>query len=193
MKKNDDKFIVSQEDAEKIATLFSQGIGDYDSIVKVLNWDNKKNKMLLEFFVGMNYINMDALDSMIYDEDTNFEETNNNPVYVVPEESYSEFLSELPIQYKNDFWDHNDYVEFYNNIRDFLIKLNSNKKTNYLYDSNAVDILIGQAFTPFYPRPENLFDQVKSMMLVRLGTLNKDKYTFNEILEAFDKAFAVVL
>ena len=42
-KEYEEDFIVSEADAEIIATLFRKGIRDFDSIVSALNWGKEKN------------------------------------------------------------------------------------------------------------------------------------------------------
>ena len=182
----DDEFIVSEADAEIIATLFRQGVSDYPSIIKAVKWNKAKQKQFLDFMMLMGY---DDFEASLFDGDF----TPSLSYFRVPKDKYEEFFQNLPIEFGEDFWDEEWYRGAYDALRQFLIQLDKKhprfkKKNNYSLDD--MKMIIGTAFCPLTPKPENLCAEIQNLMCIRLRRTNKDRFSFNEILLAFDKAFA---
>ena len=182
----DDEFIVSEADAETIATLFRQGVSDYPAIIKAVKWNKAKQKQFYDFMTLMGYY--DFGDSL-FDEDF----TPSLSYLRVPEDKYEEFFQNLPIEFSEDFWDEEWYRGAYDELRQFLIQLdkkNPSFKKKNRYSLNDMEMIIGMAFCPLTPKPENLCAEIQNLMRIRLRRTSKDRFSFNEILLAFDKAFA---
>ena len=181
----EEEFVVSQADAEIIATLFRQGVSDYPAIIKAVKWNKIKQKQFYDFMITMGY---DGFEDFLFDEDTILSLADIR----VPEEKYTEFFQNLPIEFNEDFWDTEWYKAAYNELRQFLIELDKHKKkkgyTSYTLDD--MKMIIGQTFCPLTQKPENLCAEIQNLMSVRLRRTGKDMFSFNEILLAFDKAFA---
>ena len=185
-KDTEDKLIISEADAEIIATLFRQGVSDYLSIIRAVKWDRAKQKQFYDFMTLMGYY--DFSDSLF---DENIAPSLEN--IRVPEEKYTEFFQNLPIEISEDFWDEEWYRDAYNELRQFLIELDKHnpsfkKKNGYSLDD--MEMIIGMTFCILSPKPKNLCAEIQNLMQLRLRRTGKDIFCFNEILLAFDKAFA---
>ena len=182
----DDEFIVSEADAEIIATLFRQGVSDYPAIIKAVKWKKAKQKQFYDFMTLMGYYNF---EDSLFDED--FTPSLSN--FRVPKEKYEEFFQNLPIEFGEDFWDEKWYRMAYDELRQFLIQLdkkNPSFKKKTSYSLADMEMIIGMAFCPLTPKPKTLCSEIHNLMRIRLRRTNKDRFSFNEILLAFDKAFA---
>lgn len=192
MSKNmDDDFIVSEADAEIIATLFRQGVSDYPAIIKAVKWNKAKQNQFYNFMTLMGYVNF---EDPLFDEDFDFIPS---PSYFrvlkVPKDKYEEFFQNLPIEFGEDFWDEEWYRGAYAELRQFLIQLdkrNPSFKKENSYSLDDMKMIIGMAFCPLTHQPKNLCAEIQNLMRIRLKRINKDRFSFNEILLAFDKAFA---
>ena len=176
---NDSKsdFIVSQADAEIIAHLFNEGVSDFQSIIDALEWTEEKNKQLFDFA-------FDYFDFSDFDDDNDY-----NPI--IPEENYRSFIHNLPIDFSDDWFDEEWYEEVYQELRDFMIEIDETRqekgKMNYSLDD--VIYLIGMTFCPITQKPKHLVKEIQSLVCVSLRKANKKTFIFDEVLDAFDKAF----
>lgn len=185
----DDEFIVSEADAEIIATLFRQGVSDYPSIIKAVKWNKAKQNQFYDFMMFMGYVDFEdpLLDEVFTPSSSCFR------VLRVPKDKYEEFFHNLPIEFGEDFWDEEWYRGAYDALRQFLIQLdkkNPSFKKENSYSLDNMKMLVGMAFCPLIPKPKNLCVEIQNLMRIRLKRINKDRFSFNEILLAFDKAFA---
>ena len=189
-KDKEEKFIVSEADAEIIATLFRKGVSDFPSLVKALKWDKKKQDQLFDFMKLMGYY--DFGDSLIDDFLGEFVPSLSH--YRVPEEKYTEFFQNLPIAFSEDFFDEEWYREVHAELRKFLVRLDKENpmfKNKKAYSLNDMETIVGMAFCILAQRPETLHEEVISLMQIKLRKTGKDAFTFDEILAVFDKVFAM--
>ena len=185
-KDTEEEFLVSETDAEIIATLFRQGVGDYPSIVKAVKWNKVKQKQLFDFMTLMGYYDFGG---SLFDEDFTPSLSNIR----VPEDKYEEFFQNLSIEFSEDFWDEEWYRAAYDELRQFLIRLakkNPSFKKKNGYSLDDMELIIGMTFCPLTQKPENLCAEIQNLMRMRLRRTGKDIFSFEEILFAFDKAFA---
>lgn len=186
-RKRDGKLIVSEEDAEIIATLFRQGVSDFPTILKSVRWDKIKQQQFYDFMIMMGYYDF---DDYLNDENSIAPTLAN---VRVPKEKYTEFFQNLPIEFSEDSWDEEWYRNAYYELRKILVEINKHnpafkKKNGYSLDD--VELIIGMTFCPLLQKPEDLCADIQKLMRIRLRRSGKDIFSFNEVLLAFDKAFA---
>lgn len=179
-KEYEEDFIVSEEDAEIIATLFRKGIRDFDSIVSALNWGKEKNLQLLDFITTMGYVDPGDLFDPDFDED--------DLSIKIPEDKFSEFFQNLPIKFSDDWFDEEWHENAYRELRDFMIEIGK-KQQKKKYSLDDVRTLIGMIFCPLTQKPETLCSEIQSLVCVSLRKTSKKEFSFKEILLAFDDAF----
>ena len=181
MSNSNEDFVVSEADAEIIATLFRKGINDFDSIVKELHWSREKNLQLLDFIMMMGYMDIGDFDD--------FDEDPDDMNIRIAEEHFCDFFQNLPIEFSDDWFDEEWHESAYRELRDFLIQLGKAKgKRSYsIEDARG---LIGATFCPLTQKPESLCTEIMSLVAVDLRKIGKKEFSFTDILKAFDKAFA---
>ena len=57
------------------------------------------------------------------------------------------------------------------------------------YSLDDVIYLIGMTFCPITQKPKHLVKEIQSLVCVSLRKTNKKTFIFDEVLDAFDKAF----
>lgn len=189
-KDKDEKFIVSEAEAEIIATLFRKGVSDFPSLVKALKWDKEKRNQLYDFMTLMGYYDF---GENLYDDMSEIFEPSLSHIRV-PEDKYTEFFQNLPIAFSEDFFEEEWYKEAHKGLREFLIRLSNENpmfKNKKGYSLNDMETIVGMTFCILAQRPETLHEEVISLMRIKLRKTGKDAFSFDEILAVFDKAFAM--
>lgn len=179
-----DEFSVSEDDAEIIATFFRQGVTDVDTILKKLNWNEKKRKQFIDFLLLMDFIDFgsfDDLDKKLRTNDTSLS---------IDGHKLQEFFDNLPIEFGEDFFDqewHDDCCKTLKELIEEMATKNPTFKSKNKYTLDDVDMLIGMSFCCITRKPKDLCKTVQETIK---EFTNKKELSLSEIITLVDKVFA---
>ena len=182
----EEDFSISFEDLDKLIGLLHSGNNNLKTIILEMKWNKSKAIQFRKFI----------FENFLFDENylMKFEDNPTLDKIIIPERKFRELYDLIPKDYvlADDWFDEEWYEEAHENLREFLPKLiNQNpmfkkKKTFSFLD---IDLLIGMAFCVIQDKPENLCEEIKTLVKVALKRTRKDEFDCKDILSAFDKAF----
>ena len=180
------EFHLTHEEGVMLENLFSQDIYDFNIISNALKLNNERRFDFYVFLMDRGYIDIN-LNIDPFDGDTSF----------IPKEKIRDLWYELPIDFRDDYFEEEWYFWAYGEMRKYLEEIcqkNDDCENVKFYDLDDVIDCIGMIYSPLAHSPKNLYKTILNSVCKNLNLISKnEKYKSKDILYAFDKAFENVL
>lgn len=180
------EFSISFKDLDKLIGLLHSGKNDLNSINSEMKWHKSKILQFQQFI----------FENLLFDENClmEFENTPTLDKVIIPKRKFRELYDLIPKDYvlADDWFEEEWYKDAHEDLREFLLELiNQNPMFNKkkAFSLSNIDLLINMVFCVVQDKPENLCDEIKTLVKVYLKRTRKDEFDCKDVLLAFDKAF----